>query len=323
MDYIFELISQITESSSAQRWIFIALVSGAVFALGLSGEYIFTALKSPLQRRLANLEQSVDWSEIKSEHEDNKTKNPSFLSEISSLFLPKHIHKNHDIKAQLIRAGIRTESSLGAFYAIKTLLLIIFAFTSVMFTKWLPHLSSTEIFFYTIAASYIGFIAPNMILDRIESNRIRVLRNSFPDALDLFVVCVESGLGLTATIPRVAKELDISHPELSDELNLVSSEIRLGVDRIDALRGLATRTGLDEIRGLVALIDQSVRFGTGIAETLRVYSEEFRDKRTQKAEEEAAKIGTKLIFPLTFCIWPGFFLVAIGPAIVGIMEAFK
>jgi len=117
--------------------------------------------------------------------------------------------------------------------------------------------------------------------------------------------------------------MNISHPELAEELHLVSSEMRLGIDRIDALKGLTVRTGLDEIRGLVALIDQSVRFGTGIAETLRVYSEEFRDKRMQLAEEEAAKIGTKLIFPLTLCIWPGFFLVMIGPAILGVLEAIK
>ena len=323
MDYIFELITQATGESGYQRWLFVILVAGAVFALGLSGQYIFTALRSPLRRRLSNLEDSVEWNELRSEHEADTKKNHTFLSELSSLFLPKNKDKHSDIKSQMIHAGIRTESSLGTFYAYKTALVVICCFLAVMFTRWKPELTNTQIIMFALLGAYIGYIIPNMILDHLEKKRITAIRHSFPDALDLFVVCVESGLGLTATIPRVAKELEISHPELAEELSLVSSEIRLGVDRIDALRGLATRTGLEEIRGLVALIDQSIRFGTGIAETLRIYSEEFRDKRTQMAEEEAAKIATKMIFPLTFCIWPGFFLVAIGPAIIGVLEALK
>ena len=144
-----------------------------------------------------------------------------------------------------------------------------------------------------------------------------------PDALDLFVVCVESGLGFNATVLRVAKELEVSHEELAKELDLVATQMRLGIDRSTALKGLATRTGLEEISGLVSLIDQSARFGTSIAETLRIYSEEFRDRRAQKAEEAAAKIGTKMIFPMVFCIWPSFFVVAIGPAVMMLIEAFS
>jgi tight adherence protein C len=154
-------------------------------------------------------------------------------------------------------------------------------------------------------------------------NRIKKLRDGFPDALDLLVVCVESGLGLTAAIQRVADELGVSHEELAMELSLVSAETRAGMERSKALRNLAERSGLDDIRGLVSMLIQAMRFGTSIADTLRVYSEEFRDRRMQKAEEQAAKIGTKLLFPLVFCLFPSFFLVAIGPAILRFITVFQ
>ena len=141
--------------------------------------------------------------------------------------------------------------------------------------------------------------------------------------LDLLVVCVESGLGLAAALQRVSDELGVSHPELAYELATVNAEVRVGVPREQALKNLAERTGLEDIRGLVGLLVQTMRFGTGVADALRVYSEEFRDKRTQKAEEMAAKMGTKLIFPLVLCMFPMFFVVAVGPAVIRIMDAFS
>lgn len=325
MDYVYELLAGITNSEGIQRGLFIALVAGAVFVLCLSGEFIFTTLSSPFRRRLVKLEENVEWQQssgTSSEQSGSGTSN-NYLEGLSKLVLSQDKNKYASTQAQLIRAGMRSDSALNTYYAIRSISLVVTAVIALFATRWFPELSLMQVSLYVIGAAYLGFTVPGLILDRIESKRVTAIRKGFPDALDLFVVCVESGLGLTATIPRVARELEISHPELAEELGIVSSEIRLGVDRVDALRGLSIRTGLDEIRGLVALIDQSIRFGTGIAETLRVYSEEFRDKRTQMAEEEAAKIGTKMIFPLTFCIWPGFFLVAIGPAIIGVIEAFK
>jgi len=164
---------------------------------------------------------------------------------------------------------------------------------------------------------------PNFVISHLCSKRLRKLRHGFPDALDLMVVCVESGLGLTAAFQRVATELAVSYPELAQELDLVNVEIRAGVSRVDALKGLADRTGLDDIKGLVSLLIQSMKFGTSIAETLRVYSDEFRDRRMQLAEEKAAKMGTKMVFPLIVCMFPAFFLVAIGPAVLRLMTVFS
>lgn len=136
----------------------------------------------------------------------------------------------------------------------------------------------------------------------------------------MLVICVEAGLGLTAAIARVADELKYVHPHLAAEFEIVNSEMRSGVDREVALTNLNVRTGLKEIHGLVSLLVQTLRFGTGIAAGLRVYSAEFRDRRMKDAEERAAKIGTKLIFPLLFCEFPAFFVIAVGPAVLKLAE---
>lgn len=168
----------------------------------------------------------------------------------------------------------------------------------------------------------LGWLTPALYVERRKDARQTRLRGAFPDALDLMVVCVESGLALPQAIERVAEEMSVSQVELAEELATVNAEIRAGIPSATALANLAERTGLEDMRGLVSLLAQSIRFGTSVADTLRIYAEEFRDRRTQAAEEQAAKIGTKLVFPLIFCLWPSFFLVAIGPAMIGVLKAF-
>ena len=174
-----------------------------------------------------------------------------------------------------------------------------------------------------LAGALVGIILPSYILDRKVSNRQTEIINGFPDILDLMVACTEAGLGLNAAIQRVAQETRLMYPTISEELELVNTEMQTGVERTEALRGLSERTGVDEISGFVSMIRQSVKFGTSIADTLRIYADEFRDKRMQKAEETAAKVSTKLIFPLVLCIFPSFFAVAIGPAVLSIIRAFQ
>jgi tight adherence protein C len=224
---------------------------------------------------------------------------------------------------QLQFAGYRSDSAVAMFYGAKLGLSALMLLGWLLITRLLPHIGSGRIVFIALAASFFGMILPGIWLDRAVKKRHKLLRDGFPDALDLLTVCVESGLGLTQSLQRVADELDVSHPELAAEIAQVTAQMRAGVDREDALRGLATRTGLDDVRGLVSLLTQTLRFGTGIAQALRVYSEDFRDRRMQRAEEAAAKIGTKLIFPLVLCLFPSFFVVAIGPAVIKLMEAFS
>jgi len=326
MEYLLDLFSGLAEDEGYQRTLFVGFVAAAVFLFLVSIAFIFNALFNPLRRRLNLIAAPAQWEQRETDVEFKVTKRESeseLIEGSMKYILPQNDKERNKIQAQLIRTGYRDESHYRTFYAVKTLLALCFGVIAILATRWFPELSASGVLMVVGGASFFGLIIPNVILKQFENRRVREIRNGFPDALDLFVVCVEAGLGLDATIQRVAKELQVSHETLSEELDLVSAQTRLGIDRTTALRGLATRTGLDEIRGLVALLDQSARFGSSIAETLRVYSEEFRDKRTQQAEELAAKIGTKLIFPLTFCVWPSFFLVAIGPAIMKVMVAFQ
>jgi tight adherence protein C len=218
-------------------------------------------------------------------------------------------------------AGYRSSSAVTTFYGVKLALSVALLLGWLFASHFLSNLSGARVVFFAVAASFLGMLLPGIWLDRAVAKRHKLLRDGFPDALDLLTVCVESGLGLPQALQRVADELDVSHPELASEIAQVTAQMRAGVDRESALRGLATRTGLDDVRGLVSLLAQTLRFGTGIAEALRVYSEDFRDRRMQRAEEAAAKIGTKLIFPLVVCLFPSFFVVAIGPAVLRIMES--
>jgi tight adherence protein C len=226
-------------------------------------------------------------------------------------------------RQKLLFAGFKSTSALTSYYGAKLGFAATLMILWLLATSFMPSLTSGRIMFFGLAAGFIGMVLPGMWLDRKVKSRHHRLRCGFPDALDLLTVCVESGLGLQQALQRVADELEVSHPELAGEIAQVTAQMRAGVERESALRSLATRTGLDDVRGLVGLLVQTLRFGTGIADALRVYSEEFRDKRMQRAEEAAAKLGTKLIFPLVLCLFPSFFVVAIGPAAIRIMEAFS
>jgi tight adherence protein C len=155
-----------------------------------------------------------------------------------------------------------------------------------------------------------------MVLARLAGRRQHRIRMSLADALDLLVVSVEAGLGLDQALARVAQELAFAYPDLSSELRLVNLELLAGTARPDALRNLADRTGVDDLRSLVAMLVQTDKFGTSVANSLRVFSETLRTKRRQRAEEAAAKTGVKMVFPLVTCIFPAIWIVTIGPAAI-------
>ncbi len=140
------------------------------------------------------------------------------------------------------------------------------------------------------------------------------------DALDLLVVSVEAGLGLDQAIQRVGEELDFAHPDLADEMRMINLELRAGSARVDALRNFGDRTGVDDIVSLVAMLVQTDKFGTSVAQSLRVHSETVRTKRRQRAEEAAAKTGVKMVFPLVTCIFPAIWIITIGPAAIKFIQ---
>lgn len=223
---------------------------------------------------------------------------------------------------QSIVTSERKSSSVGT-NGLRLLFMIGLPLLVVGAASFFPDIKPTLVLYGALFAAGLGFIVPGMLSDAKERRRQRELINGFPDALDLLVACTEAGMGLSAAIQRVGDELIFSHPALAQQFKLVNYEISGGVERMQALRNMADRCGVKSIRGLVGILTQTIRYGTSVADTLRVYAEDMRDARMQAAEEEAAKLGTKLIFPLITCIFPSFFLVAIGPAIIGVINALK
>jgi tight adherence protein C len=225
--------------------------------------------------------------------------------------------KSMTSKSQLmmVRAGFRSPEAMMAISGMRLLLpmgLAAIAFFSGLY-RWSP-------FFILFVAAIVGYMLPEMwLMGRIRARQHR-LRLAVPDGLDLLVICVEAGLGLDQALLRVSEELYIAHRDLSDELQQVTAEMRLGKTRTDALRELARRTGLDDIKALVAMLIQTERFGTSIAQSLRVHSDDLRMKRRQRAEELAAKISAKMVPVLVFFIFPALMVVAIGPAVIAIMR---
>lgn len=300
----------------AAEFAFIALAGAAVFAFCLGVFAVLSAISDPLRRRLDQMGHAQgrarSWGSGVAER----------LRPVAARFLPRKDKERSRVSRLLSHAGYRSPHVLSTFYGVKALLMIGLPIIVLVASPLFPRLTTGKLLFSAAVASVAASLLPSLWLDRRVLARQRALRVGFPDALDLLVVCVEAGLGLAAALQRVADEIMVSHPELGAELALVNAEMRAGVERIDALKNLSERTGLVDIRGLVALMVQTMRFGTSIADALRVYAEDFRDRRMQAAEEQAAKIGTKMIFPLVFCLFPSFFLVAIGPAVIRLMDVF-
>ena len=233
------------------------------------------------------------------------------LASLGSLVSPKAPTSKSQL--MMLRAGIRTPEAMLAINGFRIVLPLVFL-AIVFFTgmyRWNTVL--------TLALAVLaGYLIPEIyLLARIQSRQHR-LRLGIPDGLDLLVICVEAGLGLDHALLRVSEEIHITHPDLSEELQIVNAEMRLGKSRVDALRELARRTGLDDIKSLVAMLVQTERFGTSIAQSLRVFSDDLRVKRRQRAEEAAAKITVKMVPVLVFFIFPALMIVALGPAIIAI-----
>jgi tight adherence protein C len=223
------------------------------------------------------------------------------------------------MQRRLIRAGIRNENALKILYGAKAACGIILPLLVAVLVTSSSAETSNKIF-GVLAAAAAGFFGPNEYVRRLAQKRQKEIAKGLANALDLLVVCVESGLGLDQAILQVSKELEHAHPEISEEFGFVNLELKAGKRRVDALRNLAERTGVDDLKKLVAVLIQADRFGTGVAQSLRAHSDFMRVQARQIAEEKAAKLGVKLIFPIFFCILPSLFVVTVGPVAVKIMR---
>jgi tight adherence protein C len=220
------------------------------------------------------------------------------------------------LRKRLTMAGYRRPSHLGRYFLIQLILIVLGALVPVYFLG--PRGGAL----FALMGAFLGYVSPGLVLDRRIAQRKRRIENGLPDALDLLIVSIESGLALDQAILKTGEELSIAHPDLADELRLINVECRAGKPRLEAFKNFAERTKVDDVRSLVAMLIQTDRFGTSVAQALRTHAEVSRTKRRQRAEERAAKIGVKLVFPLVFCLFPAFFVVTIGPAIIKFVHAF-
>jgi len=233
--------------------------------------------------------------------------------------MPRSDEEMSSLRGKLAQAGYRHELVTSYFLASKTIVGGTLAVITLVFA-WSGGYEAKQLFGMVASAGGAGFLFPNMWLWLARNQRIEQVRNGLPDSLDLLVVSVESGLALDAGLQRVSDEMRNVHTELSEEMQIATLETQMGVPRAEALENMARRSGVDEMRSLVAIITQAERFGTSVAKALRTQADTLRTKRRLKAEERAQKTTVKLMLPLILFIFPSIFVVLLGPAVIQLMK---
>ena len=243
------------------------------------------------------------------------------VGSLGKRIMPKSEGGLSQLRKTFLKAGYRRENVPVIFFGTKAFLAVLLPVLFFFFkTSFMKTMTSLNFMLFAVMLALIGFYLPDLWLRLRIARRKEEITKGFPDALDLMVVCVEAGTGLDAAINRVGEEMRLSNKVLSEEFKLLSLELRAGKPRGEALRNLALRTDLEDVNSLITLLIQTEKFGTSIAQALRVYSDSMRTKRYQKAEELAAKLPVKLVFPLVLFIFPSLFVVIVGPAVIRIVR---
>jgi len=292
------------------------LASSLIFYL----QYALIKKRNPLAARLSDLEKSNPFraygESVLTSHQETGVEK---VFEPLSRLIPKSPKEVGSIAQKLMRAGYRNRSAVTIFFGIKVAIII--AAPLILFLSGMMQQMPTEnLFIALVTCIGGGYILPDFVLSTRVRARQERIQLALADALDLLVVCVEAGLGLDQAILKTSEELRVTHADICDELNLVNLELRAGKPRKEALKNLADRTGVEDINGLVSMLIQTDKFGTSIAQSLRVHSDSLRTKRRQRAEEKAHKVSVKLVFPLVFLIFPAMFVVILGPGALKIIN---
>lgn len=297
--------------------VFGGLVAG-IFAL-------LSALNTRNSRAQERLERISRPSSLADFDDPTKQKQDRFQSvmdtakALSSPLMPQTETEQSEIKIRLANAGFRSDSAVAVYLGLRVAVMIGFALLGLAI--FLPrHGFSLNGFMWIAGSAGLGFYLPNIVLWYLRKTRQEAIFLSLPDALDLMVVCVESGLGLDAAMRRVCDEMKDHAKVIAEELSLANFQLQMGRPRREVLHDLGVRTGVDDVRSLAAILIQADRFGSSIAQALRVQSDSMRTRRKQLAEEKAAKTAVQLIFPLVLFIFPGIFVVLVGPAAISIMK---
>jgi tight adherence protein C len=238
-----------------------------------------------------------------------------------SFLLPGHAG-SEVLRWELAGAGFRQRDTPRVFAGFRIVMLVGLG-GAALYLAGVFGLLRNEALILSVVAAFAGFMSPWMVLRVLQARRREEITLSLPDALDLMVICVEAGQGLNAALQSVARESSLHAPATSEELRLVNLEMSAGVARVQALRNFANRTGIEDVRALVAVLVQSDRFGTSVAQALRVHAQSLRTRRRQRAEEAARKTPVKMVFPLVFCVFPARLVVILAPGIIELVRALK
>ncbi|HWR00719.1 MAG TPA: type II secretion system F family protein [Chlorobaculum sp.] len=254
----------------------------------------------------------------------NPQKVAPVINILSKLSLPEEGWQSSSVSIKFVQAGIRNKNAPQYFFAVKTVLTMVLPLVLGLFLYFTrPQMLFIQTMALVLTVAITGYYLPEMLLRIITKKRIERMRSSLPDMIDLMVICTESGMGIDAAITRLSREMARTDPDLAQEFFLASLEMRAGASRIEALRNLALRSRLEELTDLVSMLVQADKFGTSLAESLRVQSDLMRSRRSQRAEELAAKITVKLVLPLGLFIFPTLLLVLLGPAIIQLLKVFS
>jgi tight adherence protein C len=288
-----------------------ALIFLAV-SLALTGFFLWLSPTRAEQRlkEMSSPKEKSDWTETVV-----KVAGP-----FARLSTPEGDWENSPLRLQFFHAGIRHPNARLLYYGAKSLLPLALAGLAYMAMRGMNQTNSLILLWYVLVAALVGCYVPNLVLQLAVRSRQLEIFESFPDAADLMLVCVEAGLGLDAGLSKVTDEIRRKSTALAEELHLTNLEIRAGGTREKALRNLALRTGVEEIGTFASMLTQADKFGTSIGDSLRVFSDDLRHKRQIRAEESAAKVPTKMLFPLVLCIFPSVLMVVLGPALIQVVR---
>jgi tight adherence protein C len=291
------------------------LIAGAVSYFG----YVHYVRPSRMLDQLASTNRDPIASSLRARKQKREFSFSQLLEPLGTL-LPVSPQDASIAKQELFSAGFRTSSAVPVYFGAKIFLATTLVILSLVFRNQIanPLLRLA----LPVAGGGLGFLLPSFMLGRFVGRRHEKIRLSLPDVLDLLVICTEAGCGLDQAIVNVSRELKSVHPAVAEDLSMVNMEIMAGKSRAEALRNLARRTGEDEMRKLVAILIQTDRFGTSIAEALRTQSDYLRVRRRQQAEERAGKVGVKLVFPIFFFCLPSLLVVTAGPGMLALIHGF-
>jgi tight adherence protein C len=285
----------------------------ALFIVGSTAAFLLS-YNAPGRQRVRKMSAVGDGALLKST--PSLTRNGAVRLQRFAAFIPKSPKEMSRLENRLAKAGYHGLGPLLFFLLAEIVTPLVFA--AVGFLAF--HGGSAIL--VAVVGAMAGYVLPGIVLERRIKARQKVIQNGLPDALDLFIVCLEAGSSLDQAVLKTSQDLDVPYPPLAEELRMITTEMRAGKPRLEAFKNFATRTGVDDVRALVSMLVQADRFGTSIAQALRTQADTSRTKRRQRAEERAQKIGVKMVFPLVFCLFPAFYVVTLGAGVIEIIHFF-